>query len=344
MQVAYNIPIKPNLKQLVLNPPFKSKNKVKSILKNNYNVNATNFFLNKYIPTVPKFNKKEASKKQYKYYSMPGGYIGDIIFTDGNRIAFLLLIEINTRKAYAQQLNNIKTTEIINVDDETYERQVNIETKKIKTTESLMHAFENFLRRVNSPTPVSSLRFDGEAGINSRQFQEYLRSRNINFISTPPNQHTSLSLIDRLCRTIRDMAYLMNVEIYDQSIMDIILDYYNNSPHKTLTQLFFKLNPYLRIQYRFGISPNDVTPELETLYIKECYKYNLMIKSQYEVDFNLENPTYCYLVEDKGKFVKSRSGVDKDLYMIVGKEGNLYTLYNTKNKTIKYAPISRIII
>ena len=341
MQVSYNIPIKPNLKQFVLNPPFKSKNKVKSILKDNYNVDASNYFIQKYIPSVPKFNKKESVKMYYKTYSMPGGYIGDIIFTNGNKIAFLLMIEINTRKAFAQQLNNIDTSEIINVDDETIERQVNIETKRIKTTRSLIDAFNTILPSINR-TPITSLRFDGEAGINSREFQQYLKDLNITFISTRPNQHSSLSLIDRLCRTIRDMAYLMNVEIYDQSVMDIILDYYNNSPHKTLTKLFFKIEPSLKLKHPYGISPNDVTAELETIYIKECYKYNLMIKSQYELDYN--EPLYCYLVDDHNRFVKSRSGVDRDLYILIGKEGNLYKLYNTKNKTIKYAPRYKIII
>ena len=46
---------------------------------------------------------------------------------------------------------------------------------------------------------------------------------------------TSLSLIDRLCRTIRDIAYNLNYEgIYSQLIMDKILNYYNRNSKKRL--------------------------------------------------------------------------------------------------------------
>lgn len=220
LQKNYTVPInKPDLKHFVLNSPFKSNDKVKSLLKDQYNVNATNFFIDKYIPPTPTYNKKEAKKYHYKTYSLPGGFIGDIFFTHGSKVAFLLLIEINTRFAYAYQLNNITTKEIINVDEETYERELDIDTKKLKTTESLKNAFDKFLIDVKGN--ITSLRFDGESGIKSDVFQNYLKELNITFIPTIPKQHSSLSLIDRLSRTLRDMAYNMGIEVVDQEIMDI---------------------------------------------------------------------------------------------------------------------------
>ena len=340
MNYSYSIPInKPELKHLILTSPFKSKNKVKSILKRDYNVDATNHFIDKYIPSVPKYDKKEAKKFHYKTYSMPGGFIGDIFFSLGRKVAFLLLIEINTRKAYAYLLNNIDTKEIIDVDNEVYERTVDIETKKIKTTRSLMNAFDKFIIDVKGD--ITSLRFDGEAGINSKVFQNYLKQYKITFIPTRPKQHSSLSLIDRLCRTLRDMSYLMNVDIIDQSIMNIVLNYYNNSPHKTLTKFFFRLIPKLKEYHPYGISPNDVTKDFEKLYIKECYKYNMLLKSESDLDW--KEPIYCYLVEDKDKLTKSRSPISRDVYLIIGKEGNMYKLMD-KNNNIKYAPRYKLII
>ena len=61
------------------------------------------------------------------------------------------------------------------------------------------------------------------------------------FIPAKPKSHTSLSLIDRLCRTIRDIAFNLIIEhIAHQQIMDLILYYYNNTAHDTLTQMLFK--------------------------------------------------------------------------------------------------------
>ena len=343
MNIKYTAPLdKPEFKHFILNSPFKSNNKVRSLIKNQYNVDATNYFVDKYIPSTPTYNKKESKKYHLKTYAAPGGFIGDIFFSDGRKIAFLLLIEINTRFAYAYQLNNISTKEIIDVDNEIYEREVEIDTKKLKTTESLKNAFEKFYFDVSGE--ITSLRFDGESAIKSDVFQKYLSDKKIKFIPTIPKQHSSLSLIDRLSRTIRDMAYNMNVEIYDQAMMDVILNYYNLSPHKTLTKIFFKLDPYLKLKYPYGIAPIDVDKELEELYIKECYKYNVMIKSKYDLEVNLNKPVYCWLYKDKDKLSKSRTQLYPDLFMIVGKENNLYELRNIRTNEIMFAPRYKIVI
>ena len=67
------------------------------------------------------------------------------------------------------------------------------------------------------------------------------------FIPAIPKSHTSLSLIDRLCWTIRDIAFNLNIEhISHQDIMNLILYYYNNSRHETLTKTLFKAYPELK--------------------------------------------------------------------------------------------------
>lgn len=339
----YVVPInKPEFKHFVMNSPFRTNNKVRSLLKDEYNVNASTFFVDKYIPKLNNYDKKEAKKLQYKTYSMPGGFIGDIFFPVGRKIAFLLLIEINTRMAYAYQLGDISVKEIINVDEETYEREVEANTKKLKTTNSLIKAFNKFLRHPG--VRIRSLRFDGEAGINSKVFQDYLEDYNIKFIPTLKGQHSSLSLIDRLTRTLRDMAFNMNVEIVDQNIMDIILKYYNYAPHKTLTKTFFNIDPELKYDYPHGIAPIDVNDELEELYIKECYKYNLMLNQKNQSLLDWKKITYCKLYEQHNKFDKVRSQLSRDVYLIEDLEGNLFKLRNVRTNEITYAPRFRIVI
>ena len=115
---------------------------------------------------------------------------------------------------------------------------------------------------------INLLRFDGERAINSEGFERYLKSKNIKYVPSIPGTHTSLSLIDRLCRTIRDIAFNMNIEISgspessasipDQSTMNKILKYYNEARHEGLTNIIFKSHPELKSKYDF-ISPERLS-------------------------------------------------------------------------------------
>ena len=136
---------------------------------------------------------------------------------------------------------------------------------KVKTTNALMVAFNDFVHNHK----INSLRFDGEGGINNVTFQNYLEKLKIQFIPILKNSHTSSSLIDRLCRTLRDIAFNMNIEISDQHMMNTVLKYYNNAPHKTLTDACFNECSNLKLIYPYGISPNDMSSNdyLQKLYI-----------------------------------------------------------------------------
>ena len=79
-------------------------------------------------------------------------------------------------------------------------------------------------------SPINILRFDGEKAIQTDTFKKFMKENDIKFIPAQTEAHTSLSLIDRLCRTIRDIAFNLgyydsNREqkgVIDQKIMDII--------------------------------------------------------------------------------------------------------------------------
>ena len=283
------------------------------------------------------FNVKE-SKNKYSlktYSNVKNSFIGDIFF-ESNISAFLLLININTRYAYAYQLGEINIKETINVDNNNNkEYEMTYATTGKKTIRELLKAFEKFL----NICPVNILRFDGERAIGSNEFKTYLTKKNIKFIPAIPGVHTSLSLIDRLCRTIRDIAFNLNYErIYTQEIMNKILNYYNNSRHETLTQTLFKAYPDLKLIYKF-ISPYIMehnNNNLETLFVKECIKYNYYIKqkSDYEIDKN----DVVKITSDNDKLKKKRTILDKDDYKVINYNGNIFKLQNTRTNENIFRP------
>ena len=349
---AYETSLNDNIIDFIHNCPYRDPKKIKSLIKQKYGITITEKFIQKYIPKLNNFDKKEAKKKyQYIIIEYPHTYIGDIFFPVGNKVAFLLLVEANTRRAYAYQLGDITEKEIINVDNDTYERQIFAPKTGLKTTTSLIKAFNKFLNdNTDVPHPpereysIKYLKFDGESGINNDKFQEFLAKNNIKFIPVPKENINSLSVINRLCRTLRDIAFNMNVQIIDQHIMDKILDIYNNAPHKTLTKCCFNYDPSLKEIYPDGITPNDVhysgtfgiCPEgvryLERVLIVD-WKCKNYVRQEEIGELCLRDK--CRIYEPGDKFEKKRSKLSKDIYQIVGKENGLYQCQNIKTGEIK---------
>lgn len=337
-------PIKQTLSDFIKNCPYRDHNKIKALVKQKYNVDIDDDLIDNYIPKLNNFNETESKKiYNFKIVCSPGTYLGDIFFPVGNKVAFLLLIEANTRKAYAYQLGDITEKEIINVDTEKYERQILAPKTGLKTTTSLIKAFNKFLN--DDPYTVRYLKFDGESGINNTTFQTFLTKNNIKFIPVKKENINSLSLINRLCRTLRDIAFNMNIQIVDQNMMDKVLDIYNNAPHKSITKACFGYEPRLKKFYPNGISPNNVCndgdfgicPEgiryLERVCILQWLTMNYV--KQDEIDeINLLDQ--CRIYEENSKFDKTkRSKLSKDIYQVIGKKNNLYQCQNIRTGEIK---------
>ena len=281
----------------------------------------------------PYFNvRKQIKNYQFKTYSrIPGGFIGDIFFNK-SKFACLLLININTRKAYAYALNNVEVYEV-NPDSKgsqikpigsqnDYGNQVytiTYSTTNKKTTSNLINVFKQFLNDIDHK--ITSLRFDNESAVKSKQFQIMLRNNGIKFIPVVEGSHTSLSLIDRLCRTIRDISYNMGIKILTQNDINKILNVYNNMYHSSLSKMLGK-----------KITPNEVNehPELEQQIINYCIDYNKQLKVLHP-EIELQVGQICKVYQPFDKFKKRRRLLKKDYYKIVNKTGNIYTVQNTRN-------------
>ena len=317
--------------------PYRSANKLKSIYNNFEQANLLNRMStadinklsNHYNNYNVKKNKQEYSLKTYS--NARHSLIGDIFFDSD--VSYLLLININTRYAYAYQLGDIEIGKISNKDEYQNTYLIRYATIGQKTTDSLINAFNKHLANHK----VNILRFDGEKAINSKEFQKYLEQNHIMFIPAKPKSHTSLSLIDRLCRTIRDIAFNLNVEhISHQQIMDLILYYYNNTRHETLTSTLFKAYPELKSVYKNGITPAimDANPELERLFAMECKKYNYYVQSKQDYNINLGDQVQ--IVNENNPLEKKRTILNKYPHTVTNRNGNIYEL--TYNDSTVYRP------
>lgn len=276
----------------------------------------------------PYFNvRKQIKNYQFKTYSrIPGGFIGDIFFNK-SKFACLLLININTRKAYAYGLNDVEVYKV-NPDSkgsqakpigQNEEYTITYSTTNKKTTSNLINVFKQFLNDINHK--ITSLRFDNESAVKSKQFQTMLQNNKIKFIPVVEGSHTSLSLIDRLCRTIRDISYNMGIKILTQNDINKVLNVYNNMYHSSLSKMLGK-----------KITPNEVnnSPELEQQIINYCIDYNKQLKVLHP-EIELQVGQICKVYQPFDKFKKRRRLLKKDYYKIVNKTGNIYTVQNTRN-------------
>ena len=279
----------------------------------------------------PQFNiRKQIKNYQFKTYSrVPGGFIGDIFFNK-SKFACLLLININTKKAYGYALNNVEIKPI--GEQNNYGNQaegpgskgsqiytITYSTTNKKTTSNLINVFKKFLNDSNHKD--TSLRFDNESAVKSKEFQTMLRNNGIKFISVVEGSHTSLSLIDRLCRTIRDISYNMGIKILTQNDINKVLTVYNNMNHSSLSKMLNK-----------KITPNEVNdnPELEQQIINYCIDYNKQLKVLHP-EIELQVGQICKVYQPFDKFKKRRRLLKKDYYKIVNKTGNIYTVQNVRN-------------
>lgn len=292
----------------------------------------------------PQFNiRKQIKNYQFKTYSrIPGGFIGDIFFNK-SKFACLLLININTRKAYAYALNNVEVYEV-NPDSKgsqikpiggqkndygNREYTITYSTTNKKTTSNLINVFNKFLNDIDhkpkartlKEAKITSLRFDNESAVKSKQFQTMLRNNGITFVPVVEGSHTSLSLIDRLCRTIRDISYNMGIKILTQNDINKVLNVYNNMYHSSLSKILGK-----------KITPNEVnnSPELEQQIINYCIDYNKQLKVLHP-EIELQVGQICKVYQPFDKFKKRRRLLKKDYYKIVNKTGNIYTVQNMRN-------------
>ena len=229
------------------------------------------------------------------------------------RFVYLLAVNVNTRKAFA-----IPSPIISKINNQRW----NIPQEGHKTVGNVMKMFNQLLAK----TPIKMIYCDYEPAFISREFKRMCESKGIKLNTYQINTveelttnngkkavHGALSVLDRLCRTLRNMAYnigVLNQEI-DPDIMNYLINEYNNSPHTSFYKIFKK-----------EITPNqmDLNKELEDWFCYHVSKRNFIIKNS--KGYNIKCPVR--VMNNAAMFDKLKHKLLPGIFTIEGKEGGLF--------------------
>lgn len=294
----------------------------KSITKIGDKTSAARARIIKYQQTKDSFNMKEQRRLMKHYVAPRFTFVIDYFFA--GRYRYLLAINVNTRKAFYAI-----PREIYRVG-----HNWNIVAKRGEWNVSATSAVES-MEHIMNCTEVRALIMDNESAFNSDTFKRFLQRNNITFTYVPKynvgkiietqtasrSTHTT-SLIDRLCRTLRQMnSNLGNRNEINPPMMNYLIDEYNNSVHRTLTKILGK-----------QVTPNDVDDdvELETELVKRIRLQNFTVDGALGYDVEKEVRVY----NDADNMDKVKPKLLPGTWQFVERVNGLYKLKQGDNTII----------
>ena len=289
---------------------FRTKNKQEAL----QNEDKTRPVTDNHILT--KFPLKE-NKAKYQLHkaAKPNTFLIDIMYCD--RLLYLIAINVNTRYLYAEILNH-------KVGENGYANN------NLRTTDSVLKALDKMIEK---GMDAKYLFGDGEKAFNSVNKDDIRQRYGITFESVPrilmgnypqfmvkqrkkmkyDPMHNSLGIIDRIIRTLRDMAYNIKVDVITPEIMNELVDQYNRAPHRTLSELA-----------GFAVSPTDVEndSDLESFIIRRIVQNNYNVKSQ--PGYQLKDGQKVHVFNEKDTLMKRRTIVQPGDYTIKSYNKGVY--------------------
>ena len=261
--------------------------------------------------------------KQYQLHVIAPrhSFIIDLMF-ENNVICYLVAVNINTRKLFVEPTN-------ISEDDV---------SNKMKSTT----AYLNALKKIMKKTTIKYIRADGEKAfdsINSRKFYanngiefqtvsrqmskypDFMQKLNMVKAITSEPSHSSLGIIDRVIRTIRDLAFNLKIGLIEPNAMEYIVNLYNNAPHNTLSKYA-----------GMPITPNDVDndEELERFIVRQLHQknYNTATKLGYDIFPG----TYVKVYNERSSMAKRRNEFEPGKFKVVGRKGPLFEIIDENSQ------------
>ncbi len=255
----------------------------------------------------------------------------DLMF-DGKQ-CYLVAININTRYLYVELMNKIVFNDLIAKDHS-------------KSTDSFIRTFSKMLK---DGLICENLSGDSEKCFCSKESQNFFKENGITWsnvdriyfnkdlengrksLKDSEPLHSSLGIIDRVIRTLRDMAFNLGEKSLSPGIMKNLVFQYNHAPHTTLSKYA-----------TFSVSPFDVqnNNELETFIVRKIMQDNFNIMNK--PGFQLNKGDKVKIYNDKIELNKHRVNVEPDVYMVVSFSKGLYKVENLRTKRTKNVPRFKI--
>ena len=299
--------------------PWKTKAKIKDFAKRNQWEYEQ--LLQDHAKHSADIFEMKKQRKLMKHWAGPRyTFVIDYMFAghnkEGTKWGYLLAINVNTRKAFWALPSKIRKV------GAKYTVQKNL-------NENMAGAIES-LKEIMKQTPVKHLLSDQEKAFGS-QFQQFLKENGISHRFYVKNNvsdimetneksrgnHSFTSLVDRLIRTLRTMAYLLTrKEEIDPKLMEYLVDEYNNSPHSTLSKYI-----------RRPVSPNEVDANLEL----EEQVVKCVLAANFEAELSTPKLSkYVRVYNDAHSWDKVKPKLLPGWFEVVGKEGGLVILKQGK--------------
>mgnify|MGYP001152810671 CR=1 FL=1 len=304
---------------------FKSPNKIKALKSLYPDKTVIDNDITSYFPL-----KQNLKNYQLHKVSKHGTYLIDLMFND--KLCYLIAINVNTKYLFAELMNNV----LFNGND-TDTSNIQRFSKASKTAETFVKTLD---RLIKSGMNVKYLSGDGESAFDSKSANVYYITHGISFKPVPRIQmghypdfmkreqkqvktdpmHGSLGIIDRVIRTIRDIAYNLQVSTITPDVMKEIVNQYNNAPHKTLSKYA-----------GFDVSPKMVQfdQDLEEFIVRRICQENYIIMNR--PGFRLKPNTQVKLYNEHDSLMKRRSIIKPGTHHIVNFKNGLYEVIDDKN-------------
>ena len=192
-----------------------------------------------------------------------------------------------------------------------------------KTADSINSNLQQFVNQYH-PRKITS---DEEAGLIAKRNMDYLASKKCGVFIVQERNHSTLGIIDRFIRTLRDMNTAQMKPVRDDN-SDEQFQYI--SPNK-MKKLLKSYNNTVHSATKHTPAEMMANPQMEEEYIKKCLAkqdQQLGIK-----DFKLKVGDYVRYITDRDRFNKRRYNLSREAYKIDDVLGNIYTLIASDGTT-----------
>jgi len=318
---------------------YKSTNKIKSLSNKGFQETTINPININYFPL-----KQNIKAFQLHTIAPRHTFLIDLMF-ENKMLCYLIMININTRKLWVE-LTNMKEEDIKNEENK---NEIIDEEKLNKIQQKTSSAYINALKKIMKKTTIKYLKGDGEKAFDSTEAKRFYLTNGIKFeavrrqpMTTYPEfmnklnmvktiknkddtwktepKHSSLGLIDRAIRTIRDLAFNLQIGYITPLAMNYIVNLYNNAPHSTLSKYA-----------GYEVSPNDVDNNelLEEFIVRKIQQenFNIIHSSGYKLNKGMEVKVY----NERNAMSKRRSELEAGNWRVKEQIGPLFTIIDDNN-------------